>query len=152
MSHHLRILDCALAGLQRDWPKTSVIVAVYALVVGLVASMFLYVGALRREAGSLLEGSPDLIVQKMTAGRHDLFPLARAERIGNIRGVISTTGRVWGYTYDPPSGATLTLWGAESVPREALALDEAEIDALIGYFISLYPWDEDAWDEDAMAG
>ena len=132
MSHHLRILDCALAGLQRSWPKTSLIVAVYALVVGLVASMFLYVGALRREADSLLQGSPDLIVQKVTAGRHDLFPLARAAEIGGIRGVISATGRVWGYTYDPPSGATLTLWGAESVPREALALDEAEIDALVG--------------------
>ena len=98
MSHHLRILDCALAGLQRNWPKTSVIVVVYAVVVGLVASMFLYVGALRREAGSLLEGSPDLIVQKLTAGRHDLFPLARAEEIGDIRGVISASGRVWGYT------------------------------------------------------
>ena len=131
MSHHLRILDCALAGLQRNWPRTVVIVVVYAVVVGLVASMFLYVGALRREAGNLLEGSPDLIVQRLTAGRHDLFPLARAAEIGDIRGVISASGRVWGYTYDPPSGATLTLWGAESVPREALAPDEAELGELV---------------------
>ena len=131
MNHHLRILDCALGGLQRSWLKTSVIVAVYALVVGLVASMFLYVGALRREAGSLLEGAPDLIVQKITAGRHDLFPVERAAEIGRIRGVVSATARVWGYTYDPPSGATLTLWGAESVPHEALGLDEAGVGDLV---------------------
>lgn len=132
MNHHLRILDFALAGLLRGWLKTTVIVAVYALVVGLVASMFLYVGALRREADALLEGSPELIVQRLTAGRHDLVPVARAREIVQIRGVISVRPRVWGYTYDPPSGATLTLWGAESVPREALDLDQAEAGELVG--------------------
>ncbi len=30
--------------------------------------------------------------------------------------------RVWGYSYDPPTAATLTLWGAESIPPELAGL------------------------------
>lgn len=124
MNHHLRVLDFALAGLYRHAVKTLVIVAVYAVVIGLVASLLFYVGALRREAGWLMESAPDLIVQRLTAGRHDLIPVVRAERIAAIRGVRSVTPRVWGYSFDPPSGVTLTLWGADSIPAGALVFDE----------------------------
>lgn len=126
MNHHLRIFDFALAGLQRNWVKTSVIVVVYTLITGLVASLLLYVGALRLEAAYLLEASPELIVQKLTAGRHDLIPASRAQEIRKIRGVLSVTARVWGYTYDPPTGATLTLWGAESIPAGSLAFEDGD--------------------------
>lgn len=124
MNHHLRVLDFALAGLYRHAVKTLVIVAVYAVVIGLVASLLFYVGALRREAGWLMESAPDLIVQRLTAGRHDLIPVVRAERIAAIRGVRSVNPRVWGYSFDPPSGVTLTLWGADSIPAGALVFDE----------------------------
>ena len=126
MSRHWRILDFAVATLLRSPVKTVVIVIVYAFLVGVLASLLLYLEAHRREADRLLETAPEIVVQRLRGGRHELTPVSRAEPIRQIRGVAEVTPRVWGYTYDPPTGATFTLWGADSVPREALQFGEGE--------------------------
>lgn len=122
MRHHRHVRICQLAAwsLARQRVKTLVVVTVYSLLVALVASLVLYVQALRRESRLLLAGAPELVVQKLVGGRHDPIPVARAEAIAGIRGVRAVRHRVWGYAYDPPTGATLTLWGADSVPWSAL--------------------------------
>jgi len=120
MIHHLRICELAAATLARQRAKTLVVVTVYSLLVAVVASLVLYVQALRREARLLLADAPELVVQRLTAGRHEPIPVDRAARIAAIRGVREVRPRVWGYTYDPPTGATFTLWGADSVPWSAL--------------------------------
>jgi ABC-type lipoprotein release transport system permease subunit len=124
VNRHLRLLDFTLAALGRSWRKTLVIVTVYSIVIGLVSSMFLYVGALRRESRLLLSAAPDLTVQRMTAGRQGLIGVDRAEYIRGIRGVGSVTPRVWGYSFDPPSGLTLTLWGVDSIPADTLWFED----------------------------
>ena len=64
---------------------------------------------LKREAAQVLQGCPELIVQKLMAGRHDLIPLAYAEPIGKIQGVREVKGRLWGYYYDQTAQANYTL-------------------------------------------
>lgn len=120
MNLHLRILDFALAGLLRRRTKTLVVVTVYSLLVALLSSLLLFTRALRQEAHLLLATAPDLVVQRLSGGRHEPIAVERAARIREIRGVAAVTPRVWGYSYDPPTEATLTFWGAESVPRAAL--------------------------------
>ena len=127
MRRHLRILDFALANLRRRPAKFLVVVLVYATLVAALASLMMFVDAVRREARSLLDGSPEIIVQSLRGGRHELIPVERADSIRSIRGVGDVTPRVWGYSFDPPTGATLTLWGADSVPRESLAFEEGEL-------------------------
>jgi len=63
----------------------------------------------------VLAESPELIVQRLLAGRHDLVPASYLERLGQIRGVSESYGRLWGYFYDPAARANYTLM----VPREA---------------------------------
>ena len=123
MSRHLRIFDFAVASLRRSLARTLVVVVVYSLLVAVFASLLLFLQAFRGESRHLLAVSPDLIVQRIRGGRHELSPIERATAIRTMRGVGSVTPRVWGYSYDPPSGATLTLWGADSVPRESLDLE-----------------------------
>jgi ABC-type lipoprotein release transport system permease subunit len=120
MNKHLRILDCAVAALRRSTGRTLVVVAVYTLVVATMSSLLLYLQACRRESRMLLEGSPDIVVQRIRGGRHELAPTDRAAVIGRMRGVVGVTPRVWGYSFDPPTGATLTFWGADSVPGDVL--------------------------------
>lgn len=120
MRRHLRIFDAALADLLRHRGRSLVVVVVYAGLVALVASLLLFVRGMRLEAEHLLAGSPDLVVQRLRGGRHHAMPVDRAEAIRGMRGVAAVAPRVWGYSYDPPTGATFTLWGADSVPREAL--------------------------------
>lgn len=131
MNHHLRICELAASTLFRHRAKTAVVVTVYSLMVAVVASLLLYVQALRREARALLETAPQLVVQRLTGGRHDLIPIDRAGEIRAIRGVGRVVPRVWGYSYDSPTGATFTLWGAESAPRDALEITHGDGGALL---------------------
>lgn len=58
-------------------------------------------------------GSPEVILQRMVAGRHDLIPPGYLDKIGRIRGVQKTQGRLWGYYYDAVLNANYTLsWRA----------------------------------------
>ena len=126
MRRHLRILDHAIATLLQSPIKTLVVVSVYSLLVATVVSLVLYVDAHHREAAALLRSAPEVVVQRIRGGRHEPLPLDRAATIRTIRGVGEVTPRVWGYSYDPPTRATLTLWGAESVPEETLEIRDGE--------------------------
>ncbi|MBI4773229.1 MAG: ABC transporter permease [Deltaproteobacteria bacterium] len=99
--------------LRRKWKNAS-LALVYALIVFLLSSVVFLANALRKEALSLLKDAPEMIVQRMVAGRHDLIPLGYADGIGEIRGVRSVHGRLWGYYYHPANRANYTIM----VPEE----------------------------------
>ena len=103
------IIDFTLSSLLRRKGKNASLVAVYTIVVFLLASVMFLSHAVKKEALLVLKEAPDVIVQKVIAGRQDLVPLDYAQKIGEIRGVTSVRGRLWGYYYDPIFGANYTL-------------------------------------------
>jgi ABC-type lipoprotein release transport system permease subunit len=109
------LLDYSLSSLARRPGKHMGLLLVYGLIVFLLASTLLFTQSLRQEAALVLAESPELIVQRLLAGRHDLVPASYLERLGQIRGVSESYGRLWGYFYDPAARANYTLM----VPREA---------------------------------
>ena len=102
-------VDFTLSSLARRKSKNLGLLAVYALLVFVLASVMLFSHALRSEAARLLADSPELILQRMVAGRHDLIPPDYLKRIGDIRGVQRKEGRLWGYFYDPAVKANYTV-------------------------------------------
>lgn len=106
------ILDLAISSLRRRARKNAALLAVYTLIVFSLASIMFFTQTLKREAASILRGSPELIVQKLMAGRHDLIPLGYADQIRAIRGVQGVQGRLWGYYYDQTARANYTLMGS----------------------------------------
>jgi len=113
IERHRNILDFTLSSLLRRKRKNAALISVYTLIVFLLASVLLFTYALREEASILLKEAPEMIVQKLAAGRHDLIPVSYIERIRAIRGVSSIKERLWGYYYDPVVGANYTLMVAE---------------------------------------
>lgn len=113
------IIDFALSSLMRRKVKNLSLLAVYTLVVFVVASLIFFVQALKREASLLLREAPDMVVQRTMAGRHDLIPVAYAPQIAAMRGVGGVTPRLWGYYYDPAFGANYTVMVAPTDPLEA---------------------------------
>ena len=103
------VIDFTLSSLLRRKGKNAALVSVYTLVVFLLASVMLFTHSIREEASLILKGSPEMIVQRMVAGRHELIPLSYMDKIREIRGVSSVKGRLWGYYYDPIVGANYTL-------------------------------------------
>jgi ABC-type lipoprotein release transport system permease subunit len=103
------MVDFTLSALLRRKGKNVALMAVYTAVVFVLGSVMFFTEGMRREAHLILHGSPEIIVQKMVAGRHDLIPVAYMEKIRQIKGVQSVKERLWGYFYDPVVGANYTL-------------------------------------------
>ena len=103
------LIDFTLSSLARRKAKNLGLLLVYTLIVFLLASVMLFTHALRQAAAEVLVGAPEVILQRMVAGRHDLIPPGYLERIGRIRGVQHKEGRLWGYYYDPVVKANYTF-------------------------------------------
>jgi ABC-type lipoprotein release transport system permease subunit len=116
------IIDFTLSALWRRKGKNLALVVVFTLVVFCLGSVMFFTQALKNEAKIILAGTPEIIVQKLVAGRHELIPVAYADKIKAIRGVQAVKDRFWGYYFDPIGRANYTLM----VP-EGMDLKEKEI-------------------------
>jgi ABC-type lipoprotein release transport system permease subunit len=110
------LVDYTFAALARRKLKNLGLLAVYALIVFLLASVMLYTSALRHEAAAVLAGAPEITVQRLLAGRHDLLPADYVQKIGRLRGVQKETPRLWGYYYDPVVKANYTFMANAAPP------------------------------------
>jgi len=110
------LIDFTLASLARRKTRNIGLILVFSLLVFALASVTLLTSALRQEAARVLARSPEVLLQRMVAGRHDLIPPGYIERIGRIRGVQRVEGRLWGYYYDPVVKANYTFQVAGDDP------------------------------------
>ncbi len=122
------LIDYTLTTLLRRKTRNLGLLLVYTLLVFLFSAVLLISEGLRREAVLLLQDAPEVIVQKLVAGRHDLLPADWLGSLQRIRGVSSVQGRLWGYYYDPIIKANYTLMAA---PNRGLAADEILIGATL---------------------
>ncbi len=103
------LIDFMLASLARRKMKNAGLLAVFTLLVFVLASVMLFTHALRHEATTVLADAPEIVLQRLVAGRHDLIPPGYLDRIGRIRGVQKIEGRLWGYYYDSVVKANYTF-------------------------------------------
>jgi len=103
------ILDFAISSLLRRKRINGALFCVYTLIVAMLGSVVFFATSLKQEAFRILKKSPEMIVQRISAGRHVPIPLRYIDLIQGIRGIHSVSGRLWGYYYDPVTGANYTL-------------------------------------------
>ena len=113
IERHLNILEFTLASLLRRKAKNLSLLAMYLLVVFMLASLQFFVTALKREAAIILDDAPDMVVQRLMAGRQDLVPGSYASEIALIKGVTAVRPRLWGYYYDALNGANYTIMASD---------------------------------------
>jgi ABC-type dipeptide/oligopeptide/nickel transport system ATPase component len=120
LERHRSILDFTLSSLARRKAKNLSLLLVYTAVVFALASVLFFTQALRREARVLLRDAPELLVQRLAAGRHDFLPERWVQEVAALRGVAAFRGRLWGYHYDPLSRANYTLMAATTLENVML--------------------------------
>jgi len=103
------LIDFTLSCLWRRKGKNISLWTVYTGVIFLLASVMFFTSAIRKEAVLTLENAPEIIVQRLVAGRQNTIPLRWIESIAAIPGVQSVTARRWGYYYDSQNGANYTV-------------------------------------------
>jgi ABC-type lipoprotein release transport system permease subunit len=69
----------------------------------------LFSHALGREAATIASQSPEIIVQRIVAGRHALVPADYLQRMGRLRGVTRREGRLWSYFFDTAQQGNYTM-------------------------------------------
>jgi len=109
LDRQLHLIDFTLGSLARRKARNLGLLAVYTLLVFVLASLSLFASALRSEAAHVLAGSPEVVLQRLVAGRHDLIPPGYLESIGRVRGVQKKEARLWAYYRDPRSGSQLVF-------------------------------------------
>ncbi|MDD2273159.1 MAG: FtsX-like permease family protein [Desulfuromonadaceae bacterium] len=122
IERHLNILEFTLASLLRRKGRNFSLLAMYLLVIFMLASLLFFVTALKREAAIILSDAPDMIVQQLVAGRQDLVPVAYAGEIARIRGVTAVTPRLWGYYYDAFNGANYTIIADDAAEPDRVSI------------------------------
>lgn len=116
MSLHSRmnVLDFTLQSLLRRKFKNFGIILVFTFIVFITGSILFLSYSFKREALLILKGSPELLVQRMSAGRHELVPVKFSKYIAGIPGVSSVEPRYWGYYYDTLVKTNYTVLAASA--------------------------------------
>jgi len=114
LEKQLNILDFSLSSLWRRKLKNLGIMLVFALVIFLLGSFQMLTGALTNSAEAVLENTPEITIQKMSAGRQEAIPLAYIEKLHSIYGIRTIIPRVWGYYFDESNLANFTIMALDS--------------------------------------
>ncbi len=108
------IIDFTLSSLLRRKGKNIALVFAYTLVIFMLASVVFFVHSIKKEAAIILKNTPEILVQRVIAGRQERIPLNYMDKIKDIRGIQSIKSRLWGYYYDRVVGANYTLMVPEN--------------------------------------
>jgi len=123
MKRHYKILEYSLSSLVRRRVKTFSLILVFSVIIAVLSSVLFLTHSLKIEALNVLVESPQLIVQKLAGGRHELIDEQYMDIIEIIPGVGRVTPRYWGYYYDYVTGGNYTLLGAGEEVEELELLD-----------------------------
>ncbi|MBU2538180.1 MAG: FtsX-like permease family protein [Proteobacteria bacterium] len=110
----LNILDYALSSLWRRRLKSLSVLLVFAAVIFLLASFQMVTQALSDKAKQVLVHTPEITLQKMSAGRQEYFPLAYKDQLAGIFGIRRMVPRIWGYYFDEVRLANYTVMGMDT--------------------------------------
>lgn len=114
LNRHLRVARYTIGSLRRRWRKNVAVVGVYAVVIFSLASVVFLTQSLTQESVASLQSSPEIMVQRLSAGRHGLSPVTDTAALAQITGVGAVVPRRWAYLADPVTGETLLLRAEEA--------------------------------------
>ncbi|AOY59307.1 MULTISPECIES: ABC transporter permease [Desulfococcus] len=109
IERHRRLMDYTLSSLFRRKGRHLMLLATYTIVIFIPASAVFFAAALQDEANALLDGAPDITIQRIIAGRQVFVPVDYADRLHAIRGIRSARTRLWAYYVNPVNGSRYTI-------------------------------------------
>ena len=108
---NLYLIEFAINAILRAKSKNIFIMVVFTTLVALLSSIFFITSSIKYELDTTVESLPDIIVQKIKAGREYNIETNRVDNIISIAGVESASPRVWGYYYFANAGVNFSIVG-----------------------------------------
>jgi len=110
---NLHLIEYAINSLLRSKSKTVFTLFIFTSLVFLLSSIFFISHSIKYELDKTADALPQIIVQKLQAGRLDLVDEKRVYKILQIAGVSDASARVWGYYYFQNAGLNYAIVGLD---------------------------------------
>jgi len=107
------LIEFAINSILREKTKNLFIFIVFTMLIFLLSSIFLITASLQKELNITADSLPDIILQKMNAGRVSDIDINRVDKILEINGVNNSVSRVWGYYYFENAGINFSVVGID---------------------------------------
>ncbi|HHB95044.1 MAG TPA: ABC transporter permease [Campylobacterales bacterium] len=115
---NLYLVEFAINALLRAKRKNIFIFIVLTLLTILLTSTFLITSSIKNELQTTVDTLPQIIVQKIKAGRHYDIDSTIADEIVTIAGVEQANPRVWGYYYFANAGVNFSIVGIDQYEEQ----------------------------------
>jgi len=112
------LFEFALNSLLRRGSKNIFISIIFTLLIFVLSAVFLITNALKTELYATLDSLPEIIVQKMVAGKQKDIDIERSDQILQLSGVDDVIPRVWGYYYFENKGVNFSIIGIDSYENQ----------------------------------
>lgn len=107
------LIEYAINSILRQKYKSFFIVTIFTFLIFLLTSIFFITNSIKYELNSTVDALPQIIVQKIKAGRHYDIEVDRVDDILELSGVSDANARVWGYYYFENAGVNFSLVGID---------------------------------------
>ncbi|MEA1891203.1 MAG: FtsX-like permease family protein [Campylobacterota bacterium] len=107
------LIEYAINAILRQKYKSFFIVTVLTLLIFLLTTVFFITNSIRYELNTTVDALPEIVVQKIKAGRHYDIDVEVQDEILAITGVTDAVARVWGYYYFENAGVNFSVIGID---------------------------------------
>jgi ABC-type lipoprotein release transport system permease subunit len=107
------LIEYAIGALLRQKYKNFFITTILTLLIFLLTSIFFITNSIRYELDATVDALPEIVVQKINAGRHYDIDADAVDDILSITGVNDAVARVWGYYYFLKAGVNFSIVGVD---------------------------------------
>lgn len=115
---NLYLITYAIDAILRQKTKNLFIVIIFTILTFILCSVFFITTSIRYELDSTVNSLPQIIVQKIKAGKAYDLDSSMVDDIIEIAGVSDATERVWGYYYFVNGGVNFTVVGLDQYEKQ----------------------------------
>ncbi len=107
------LIEYAIDAILRQKYKSFFITTIFTLLIFLLTTIFFITNSIKYELNSTVDALPEIVVQKIKAGRHYDIDIDAQNDILEITGVTDAVARVWGYYYFENAGVNFSVVGVD---------------------------------------
>jgi len=115
---NIYLFEFAINSLLRQKYKSIFITLILSVLIFLLTSVFFITNSIKYELQTTVDSLPEIVVQKLKAGRHSDIDIQRVDDILDITGVENVLGRVWGYYYFENAGVNFSIIGIDEYEKQ----------------------------------
>lgn len=115
---NLYLIQYAINSILRQKSKSLFITIIFTMLTFLLTSIFLITHSIKYELDLTVDSLPQIIVQKIKAGKSYDIETNVVDKILEISGVTDAIARVWGYYYFENAGVNFTIVGLDQYEKQ----------------------------------